>query len=1028
MRTAKKSLSALLALVMALTAFGGLFTLSVSADDPAAGTAASGDTTTSGDTTGDPAQEEEEKLPDYISDTKYRFKTAEEKLNNIIENLAYKLDGEKGTGNNLWTRKGDYYLYCDAFSGEVIWQNKKTGEMLLTNPYDVGYAKDSATSQKTKKELLSQIVLTYEDAGTDKTMNSYDDACQREQISAKYIHDGLRIEYSMGEVESRKLVPRLIPATRFNDLILSKFMPGSVEYETLLSYYMLKDINAEGQTEAQITELKKQYPITKQMAIYVFDSDASKRELSTVEKIIKGGTTYSYDDMNEDHATTGYQGNDAAPAVFKFGIEYTLADDGSLKVRLAAGGIRYDEDNYQLKSISLLPYFGAVDNNYKGYTFLPDGSGALIENSDTAYTLSGKMYGIDYAYHQITGQNQEVMRLPVFGAVQYTEAVAGEEIDDSIEQTKEEDLGKTDEEKTAENEALEKELGIEGSTSAEEEAAENGDNTAPGTNNPAGETPATEEPAAEEDPRVTAPAYNAGYVAIIEEGESLATLTSTHGGSVFKYSSVYTKFSPRAQDTYDLKNSLSVGGTSYTVRSKRKYTGNYTLRIYMLTDDTMAKNAGVDDYYRVSYVGMKDAYQDYLVAKGELTPLTDKGDNIPLYIESFGALDTEDRIMSIPVTVKTPLTTFDDLEKMYETLRENGVENVNFRLNGFTNGGMISTVPYKVKFVSKVGGNSGYKKFLKYADENNIGVFTDFDFMYASKTAAFDGFSMKKQAVRTIDSRYTRKRVYNAIEQKFLPTGHIAISAGSLSDIYDGFKKNYVEKFDTKQISVSTLGSDLNSDFDRKQPYDRNDSQNYVEDVLTRINEDFEDVMMDGGNSYALKYADHILNISLDSSRFARASKSIPFLAMVLHGYVEYAGSPTNMASDSTYELLKMVENGANPYYMLSYENLSKLKEDEEFNKYYSVNFEYWTEDLAETYKTMNNALGSLQECTVTNHEFLDGERVHDAGETGDFSIDSGTIVRVEYSNGTAFYINYNDYAVKASDGTEIPANMFIKK
>ena len=215
-------------------------------------------------------------------------------------------------------------------------------------------------------------------------------------------------------------------------------------------------------------------------------------------------------------------------------VEYRLEDD-CFQVRVLTDEIQ-EYGAKRISRISVTPYLlrGSVQDS--GYLLLPDGSGALIENSDTAYTLSGKMYGIDYAYHQITGQNQEVMRLPVFGAVQYTEAVAGEEIDDSIEQTKEEDLGKTDEEKTAENEALEKELGIEGSTSAEEEAAENGDNTAPGTNNPAGETPATEEPAAEEDPRVTAPAYNAGYVAIIEEGESLATLTSTHGGSVFKYS------------------------------------------------------------------------------------------------------------------------------------------------------------------------------------------------------------------------------------------------------------------------------------------------------------------------------------------------------------------------------------------------------------------------------------------------------------------------------------------------------------
>ena len=1028
MRNFQKTISSLLAVVMTLAACQGLFGFSVFADgDSATGTSAAqttataaGGTSASGAASTEESDETEETLPDY---TKIKFETAQAKLESIKASLKYDENGNAtGTGQNLWTRNGDSYLYADAFSGEVIWLNNKTGEMLLTNPYDTAYP-GTATSQNTKYDLLSQVLLTYDDAGTEKSMCSYTDACQNEQISLKYITNGIRVEYAMGDVETRKLVPRMIEKSRFESLILDK-IANERDRNKLLTYYLLYDIDDPSLTDAQVTQIKKQYPITSSLAIYVFNSEASKRELSEIETIISTNTQYTFDDMNDDHAQTGYEGNVSAPAVFRFGLEYTLCDDGSMTVRLAANGIRYDEDNYQLKSISILPYFCATNNQYEGYTFLPDGSGALIENSDTLYNLSGKMYGIDYAYHQISGANQEVMRLPVFGVVQHTNPVVVEESD--VEQTDEDDVTISDEERRRQEQAAMDELGITGGGSGED--GENGTADEPAATEPEPTDPGTTEV-------VTKPANSFGYLAVIEEGASVATITSSHGGSVYKYSSVYTRFTPRATDTYDLSNSLSVGGnTSYTVSSKRKYTGNYTLRYYMLTDDTLASKAGMskDDYYEVSYVGMAKAYQDYLVANNVLTPLTngDVKNDLPLYIESFGAIDTSDTFLSVPVTVKTPLTTFDDLKTMYQSLSDAGITNVNFRLTGFTNGGMKSTAPYHVKFIKQVGGNSDYKDFLTFAQENNIGVFPDFDFSYVKKTSLFDGFSMKKQAVRTIDSRYTTKQEYSAIWQKFNPSNEIAVSAASIKDIYDNFTKEY-QKLGSTAISVSTLGSDLNSDFDKKDPSDRSDSQQYIENVLARIDSEYGNVMIDGGNSYALKYADHILNISLDSSRYAKASKSIPFMAMVLHGYVQYAGTPTNMASDSTYELLKMVENGANPYFMLSYENLAKIKDSGDYTKYYSVSFTIWFEDLVKTYEEMNDAIGSLQTQTIVDHSFLAGTRDHTAAEEvagANFDTDSGTIVRVKYSGGTVFYINYNDYDVTTEDGVKIPADSFVKR
>ena len=178
----------------------------------------------------------------------------------------------------------------------------------------------------------------------------------------------------------------------------------------------------------------------------------------------------------------------------------------------------------------------------------------------------------------------------------------------------------------------------------------------------------------------------------------------------------------------------------------------------MLTSDEDAAEAGVKDYYEASYVGMAKAYRDYLKEKGVLTDLTDVKDSIPLYIESFGCLEDIERILSIPVEVLKPLTTFDDLKDMYTRLSEEGVTNINFKLTGYANGGMNDTSTYRVKIEKKVGGKDGFIDFMSYATENGIGVYPDFDFANISMFEMFDGVTLRKHLVKTMDNRYTRRK------------------------------------------------------------------------------------------------------------------------------------------------------------------------------------------------------------------------------------------------------------------------------
>ena len=219
-----------------------------------------------------------------------------------------------------------------------------------------------------------------------------------------------------------------------------------------------------------------------------------------------------------------------------------------------------------------------------------------------------------------------------------------------------------------------------------------------------------------------------GYLAIITEGDSMAKIKSDHGGNVHKYNSVFPIFKPRSTDSYNLADSISVGANaSWTVTSSRKFAGSYKIQYVLLGTEFEEKDA-----YEASYVGMAKAYQDYLEGIGAITKLTDADvkEDIPLYIETFGAIQPTDRVLSFPVPVDKNLTTFEDVKTMFNELSEAGVGNVNFRLTGYYNGGLDCTYIAKLNWEKVVGGEAGFKDLLSYAADKDFGVFPEFDFSY----------------------------------------------------------------------------------------------------------------------------------------------------------------------------------------------------------------------------------------------------------------------------------------------------------
>ena len=875
-----------------------------------------------------------------------------------ISASAYELNKDYGSTNVRWTKglyeneaeylaemtlyySGDTYeLYCDETAGVVAYRNKLTGETMWTNPWNVNEGISSEVEEgkgqsdldteqaklpkdfgTEKNEMLSQIVLKYEGSGGG-TVYSYSSAAKEGQISVVPIKNGVRVEYAIGPLSPRILAPERIEQTSFEKNIMEPLKEGLIAefgksdgtwyFNKFMSYYRLIDYTGE-KREVKREALARDYPVLaeKNINMYMLGDDIlqSKDAMrEEIEKKIKKYCSYTLEMMDEDYEYLNYESVDSSPPVFKMALEYVI-DENGLSVTLPANGLRYDESTYKITELWVLPYMGASLCTNEGYSFVADGSGVLFELG-TADTKSWYVYGDDYALQdESDGGNMHTKNHQIMRMPVYgqVETIWSDALGNVV--TK------------AEYEALADKTGYT-STSR-------------------------------------------GYMAIIEEGDALARVQLSQQPGVYRYSLLKTTFTTRQKDKFS-------GG--WSAFATRRYVDNYKIRYVMLNDDTKADQAHLSNYYECSWMGMACAYRDYLDAKDNgferLTSADISDSAIPLYIETFGCVDTIEKVLSMPVTVSKALTTFDDVATMYDYLCANGVKNVNFKLTGYANGGLYSDVPYKLKWESSVGGANGFEDLVEKAKTEGFGIYPDFNFVYTTHSDGGSKVNMKKHAARTVFNRYTTKRVYSSTYQAFVSYYQMVMAPATYAHFYEKLSDKY-EKYDASGISLGTFGSALNSDYDEEKLSLREDTKQYIMQGLDYFKNQNYDVMVDAGNAFTWGYVDHILGVPLDSSRYSAEMTAVPFAGMVLHGYKQFTSTALNKEGNISYAVLKAMESGASVYFILSYANTELLKEDEVLSQNYSVRYDIWQERLVEIYLELNSVLADVQTKLIVNHEVL---------------------------------------------------------
>ena len=474
---------------------------------------------------------------------------------------------------------------------------------------------------------------------------------------------------------------------------------------------------------------------------------------------------------------------------------------------------------------------------------------------------------------------------------------------------------------------------------------------------------------------------NSAYLAIVESGDAQSAVNSVIDES--ETGLRYTNFICKTRLSEKYVHSERGSHDEYIRSSVNCYEGDYTVRYIPL--------------YNTSYSGMALKYREYLEKKDVLNK------NIPnknsLHLELLGAIESKNN-GAFSNTSLFALTTFEDSEKIIKEIGSAGELSV--KLKGFANGGLDHTIFSSVDVVGELGGKKALKNLIS---NSKAKVYPAVDISYIYKDKKFDGFSASNNAAHRLDNSYAHIYPYNlGSSLGDYARSFYAVKSSSMLGYNNKLLKNL--DFGVKGIAYENICSVLNSDSSKKSG-SRSDSMNDYISILKAASEKYS-VEVDGGNLYTYKYADAIRGLESSDSGFRNTSYSVPFVQMILHGYIPYSATALNLSDNYEYSFLKAIENGEQLSYTLAYRNLDKLTKSAH-TEYNSVDFGYWKEIIKEDVARADSILKGTYDKKITEHRYLTED-----------------VVLVTYENGVKVIVNYS-YTDYSADGITVKARDAVR-
>ena len=539
----------------------------------------------------------------------------------------------------------------------------------------------------------------------------------------------------------------------------------------------------------------------------------------------------------------------------------------------------------------MLGAFGAAHQSEDGYTFVPDGSGAVIENTMTTTGqsyLDIPFYGSDFCVNMTSGKKVEAYApFPVFGIK----------------------------------------------------------------------------------------AGNKGFLAVCEQGSAIGGVRARVPDGVTPYNTAGPWLTYRTQDVNVDKNFVYSKPVGHA----------FAVRYHFLYGEES------------TYSGMARYYQKYLLQTGLLEKKETQA-NLLLQLNFICAIDKKQQVLGMPMDTIAAASTLSDIQSFAQSMDESGIASIRYTLQGAVNGGMDFMIPAEMTVEKSIGGEDAYAALQRVVEASghvlNVGV--DFTRVYKQG----NGLQQNVQISRYIGRDVAFVSDYDP-SSLMKQTDRIAylINPQAYGTILQSFLESNA-RLNNKNLYVASMASYLSSNFNDKFLVDRQQSRNLTEKALRKLTDEGYRLTLDGCNDYALPYAHVLTDVPVTYGGYAIESYAVPFVGMVLHGYVDYSAGPLNNNGNYEKALLQMIESGAGMNYLLMTGDTLMLS-DTKYADLYNVSSAYWQERIIQEYDELNAVFAAVSGCAITQHSKV-----------------AEDVFCTTYANGTSVLVNYNDTAVEVDGRT----------
>ena len=457
-----------------------------------------------------------------------------------------------------------------------------------------------------------------------------------------------------------------------------------------------------------------------------------------------------------------------------------------------------------------------------------------------------------------------------------------------------------------------------------------------------------------------------GYIAIVEKGASYGEIQAHPAGIITNFNFIYNMFIYN-QSYFQATNRSGAGVT--TLQQK---TNAFDIKIHyrFLT--------GEDS----DYVGMARSYQQYLVERGQLKKIADEGDDIGIKLEFLGG--EKEKVLFWWRLI--PMTTVEQMAAILDALE---IKNPDVVYYGWQPLGASSMPPKSLKIDGGLGSLEQLRELVEKVQSEG-GNFS----LYLNPQAALyqeSGYSPRYDLAMAITNvnmiGYNRHTVnyylnYEAVSQRFSN-----LNADVTSQLNAG-------------LALDGIGSTLYSDFKAGNFLNR-------EQAIARYRS-----LMEANpgrkafytpNDYMFGLMDAYYDMPLSNNGYIYTSEAVPFLQIVLSGYVPYYGPAMNFSSDPQTDLLRHVEYGVYPSFFLTQEVTGRIINTRS-SWLYTSSYQQWGSEINQTYQWLNALLGPFKGQSIIAREMLaDG------------------VAAVTYENGKQILVNYTDQPFNAG-GTVVNA------